>query len=88
MSSGKRKIKEEVKDESDETETPSAKKQKLDKSATEEGDDKTPKKKKKKKSKDEVKEEAEEEGLIYVLTIFFSYIYMWNVLFSWPFQFT
>merc|ERR1711934_337644 len=62
LSSGKRKIKEEVKDESDETETPSAKKQKLDKSATEEGDDKTPKKKKKKKSKDEVKEEAEEEA--------------------------
>merc|ERR1712032_994705 len=60
LSSGKRKIKEEVKDESDETETPSAKKQKLDKSATEEGDDKTPKKKK--KSKDEVKEEAEEEA--------------------------
>merc|ERR1711934_1297566 len=50
LSSGKRKIKEEVKDESGETETPSAKKQKLDKSATEEGDDKTPKKKKKKKS--------------------------------------
>jgi len=60
LSSGKRKIKEEVKDESDETETPSAKKQKLDKSATEEGDDKTPKKKKKKKSKDDVKEEVEE----------------------------